>query len=128
MKHKTAELEAGRLDYAVALIEGLDVTSEDCGLSKNGKFVRVKSDGTAPYMDFSPSTCWDHGGPIIERNHIDVAAPDEFDDDERWFAGIYRDAMRHATPRCCEMRGDTPLIAAMRAYVASWFGEEVEIP
>lgn len=76
---------------------------------------------------FSPSTNWDDGGPIIERERIDVAAPDEFSDDERWFAGIYHGSARHATPRNCEMRGDTPLIAAMRAYVASKLGDEVDL-
>lgn len=74
-------------------------------------------DGVVTFRQYS--TRWDCGGPIIEREGIDISAPDEFSDDERWFAGIYHGRARHANPRNCEMRGDTPLIAAMRAYVAS---------
>jgi hypothetical protein len=106
MKYKTAELTGALLDAAVAVAEGEDPS-------------KVKS------LRYSRS--WRDGGRIIERERIDVSAPDEFSDDERWFAGIYHGSARHATPRCCEMRGDTPLIAAMRAYVAHKLGEEVEL-
>ena len=68
---------------------------------------------------------WAAAGPIIEREKIDTSAPDEFSDDDRWFAGMWQGkslqymSMRH------EARGDTPLIAAMRCFVSSKFGDTV---
>ena len=68
------------------------------------------------------TTDWSHGGPIIER---ELLSPDPLLDTNchliRW--------------RCRNWKGDgsdyygaTPLIAAMRCYVVSKLGEEVEIP
>ena len=59
---------------------------------------------------------WEHGGPIIEREKIEV-----FIRDERWFAYSSR-----STPE--DFPGDTPLIAAMRCYVASRLGSDVDVP
>jgi hypothetical protein len=56
---------------------------------------------------------WEHGGPIIEREGIAVYLHGP----EKWCA-IADD----------EYRGQTPLIAAMRCYVASKLGEDVSIP
>jgi hypothetical protein len=63
----------------------------------------------------SPSTNWAHGGPIIERERIDVL----YEHDLRWIA---------VPQKGIESYGPTPLIAAMRCYVASKLGDEVEIP
>ena len=59
---------------------------------------------------YTPSTDWAQGGAIIEREGIALIPC--------WTAerpGFSAD-------------GDTPLIAAMRCYVASKLGEDVEIP
>lgn len=61
---------------------------------------------------FCPSIWWQQGGPIIERERIETyfnAGANE------WRAGIQ--FWKH---------GDTLLEAAMRAFVASKFGDEVE--
>ena len=98
---KTAELQAAALDWAVAKCEGF------C----KGDF--------AWYYDrrhtFKYSTDWAQGGPIIERERIDIL----FQEKDRWLAVGF--GMNEA-------QGQTPLIAAMRCYVASKLGEEVEIP
>jgi hypothetical protein len=60
------------------------------------------------------STDWAQGGPIIERERI---TPEWTGED--WMAYIKHDE---------EVFGSTPLIAAMRCYVASKLGDEVEIP
>ena len=65
-----------------------------------------------------PSTAWEHGGPIIERERIAL----EFLDGE-W---------RARAPRKLTAGGDVgqaaaPLIAAMRAYVASTFGKTIAL-
>jgi len=61
------------------------------------------------------STDWAEGGPIIERERIDVL----YEHDLRWIA---------IPQKGIESYGPTPLIAAMRCYVASKLGDEVEIP
>jgi hypothetical protein len=68
---------------------------------------------------FTPmfSTDWVQGGPIIERERI---ALDTWD--EGWLATRIED------PAISEAIGPTPLIAAMRCYVASRLGDEVEVP
>ena len=60
------------------------------------------------------STDWSQGGPIIEREKITPEWTGE-----NWMAYIKHDD---------EFFGPTPLIAAMRCYVASKLGAEIEIP
>lgn len=62
-----------------------------------------------------PSTDWSQGGPIIERECIAIKAIAT--EPVHWRAGFYY-----------QIKGPTPLIAAMRCYVASKLGDEVEIP
>jgi hypothetical protein len=96
---KTSELTGTALDWAVAMAENWA-----------GADFKVK-----PY-----STDWSQGGPIIEREFITIinAAGDDV-----WSAyPIADDPVAH------RRSGPTPLIAAMRCYVASKLGDEVEIP
>lgn len=64
------------------------------------------------------STDWADGGPIIEREKIllDIVGPD---DDQEWEGRIVGVWMEY---------GPTPLVAAMRCYVGSKLGNEVEVP
>lgn len=64
-----------------------------------------------PYQDetYAPSSNWAQGGPIIERERIEVS-PGVTDGDLAWSAWIYGRGVFH--------HGATPLVAAMRAYVA----------
>ncbi len=93
-KVKTAELEGIALDWAVA--KALDIQNKP--------------------LDWSPlsySTDWAQGGPIIERESIDLVKMGN----KQWRAD------------CGPAKtGSTPLIAAMRCYVANKLGDEVEIP
>lgn len=118
MKHKTAELEGELLDIAVALALGIQPNLRhkgkpltDCYLIP---FDTGPSEGSAGDI-FQPSTRWDHGGPIIERAKINTF----------WHEGRGRWC---ADKDDLGLDGPTLLIAAMRAYVTSVFGEEVEIP
>lgn len=103
MKIKTSELTGFALDWAVNQIE------ECC------------DDPHTPLF----STDWTQGGPIIEREQIAIgyyakvrgglgvcATRAKVFDDKGW----------------CLMYGDTPLIAAMRCFVASKLGDEVDVP
>jgi hypothetical protein len=65
------------------------------------------------------STDWAQGGPIIERERVGVRF--DFEEDE-WqaTAGDFDDWVYGW--------GETPLIAAMRCYIASKLGDEVDLP
>ena len=60
------------------------------------------------------STDWSQGGPIIEREKIALY----LNGDDGWTG---EDGWKRAT-------GPTPLIAAMRCYVAMKMGDEVDVP
>lgn len=73
------------------------------------------------WEEYSPTGWWHTGGPIIEREEITTGARwlDACADEKRgWTAAVNGFPVQY--------QGCTPLIAAMRAYVASKFGEEVE--
>jgi hypothetical protein len=108
---KTSELTGAALDWAVAKCEKLPVTSKQYDL----RFIE----------EYAFSTDWAHGGPIIEREEISTAKLEETLPDAMsphptcWSAHIEGLFVRY---------GPTPLIAAMRCYVASKLGNEVSIP
>ena len=106
---KTSELTGHALDWAVAKCEGIDYGKDD---------VRFRGAYARKY-----STDWAQGGPIIEREKMSVSYQqhDKFPD-ICWtaYAG-------DGNPRK-GYSGPTPLIAAMRCYVASKLGDTVEIP
>jgi hypothetical protein len=98
MKIKTSELIGSTLDWAVAKCE--DVYCFD--------------------GSYTPSTDWAQGGPLIEREGISVdRAGLAWTADLSDSVGGY---IEHTES------GPTPLIAAMRCYVASKLGDEIEIP
>lgn len=110
MKIKTSELTGAALDWAVARCEGYF----DIGMAS-------VHDGVADvfYFDaWTPSTDWDKGGPIIEREGIETCPIGN---------GEWRGQLNLAGD-WIRFYGDTPLIAAMRCYVASKLGDEVELP
>jgi len=78
----------------------------------------IKEGCTAPPY----STDWSFGGPIIEREKIRLNCGDG-----TW--GVAEGVWEAAHPRNIYVSfGPTPLIAAMRCYVASKLGDEVDIP
>jgi hypothetical protein len=105
---KTCELSGAALDWAVAHIE---LTGHD--EYTNVLMVTVGDDNGWKYK---PSTDWAQGGAIIEREGIELLCES---------LGFRWVAIPQKGP---EWRGETPLIAAMRCYVASKMGDEVDIP
>lgn len=110
-----AELLGDNLNIAVALADGHAVRHSNIEhapgiheqwLGGNWEWIR------------QPSTAWEHGGPIIEREYIAL----ELLDGEwcAWAPGPQR-------ADGGDGRGPTPLIAAMRAYVAGKFGERIDL-
>jgi hypothetical protein len=111
MKIQTKELTGAALDWAVAQCE-----EDRLGVSYLTPRAKAGLD--------SPSTDWAQGGPIIERERISVDTAPLHDG---WIAvtsvGCYAlPNGRHYAD------GSTPLIAAMRCYVASKLGDEVDVP
>jgi hypothetical protein len=102
---KVSELTGAALDWAVAkcIYEPDDVVICD------GR-VFAYDDAT---KGFNPSTNWAQGGPIIERERIAVWGDGNLD----W------QLMRMGLGE-----RPTPLVAAMRCYVSSKVGEEIEVP
>ena len=74
---------------------------------------------------FRPSTDWSDGGPIIERERITI---ETYGDYPNWVASLTYEEKEFDGIARAEVRGPTPLIAAMRAYVASKMGDEIEVP
>jgi hypothetical protein len=119
---RTSELSGAALDWAVAKLEGV-------------LFPR----SIPPY-----STDWAQGGPIIEREGITVAycAGDLGEPRSGWVAtpeqqgwdwgyGPYHeqdDEKSFQVYKNTTSTGPTPLLAAMRCYVASKLGDDVDIP
>jgi hypothetical protein len=99
---KTSELQGVALDWAVAKCEGHGI-------------------GVLDDPWFAPSTNWAQGGPIIEREKIELAHVYS----DRKFFWI---ATRSEHGAISEEQGPTPLVAAMRCYVASQIGDEVDVP
>jgi hypothetical protein len=79
--------------------------------------------------DWAPSTDWSQGGPIIEREGIGLIQYREGEVDPEdvgtWCASYVPDAFGLEG---ISFHGPTPLIAAMRCFVASKLGDEVEVP
>ena len=125
---KTSELTGTALDWAVAKCEAERLTVPYGGKSFLDGVV-VHPD----YNKFYPSTNWAQGGMIIEReklgvwwaHHVVDAEGNEYGN--HWYSetGLTDE---NADERHVCMEGETPLVAAMRCYVASKLGDEVEIP
>ena len=76
-----------------------------------------------PQCYWNPSTNWAQGGPIIEQEKIAVNYDHTGRRIDCWTAACASMPLTWAT-----LSGPTPLIAAMRCYVASMLGDDIEIP
>jgi hypothetical protein len=109
---KTSELTGLQLDYAVALIEGqVKYGAEDF------REQRKHTVESGEYV-YRYSTSWTQGGPIIEREMVNLDT-----EGYQWRATVEGSELNF-TEGC----GPTPLIAAMRCYVQSKLGDDIEIP
>jgi hypothetical protein len=99
---KTSELAGAALDWAVSKCEGI--------------YFEDLEDFEHSAPDYSD---WATGGPIIERADISTIK-----------VGIvnWKATLDYGGPGGFDQYGPTPLIAAMRCYVASKLGDDIEIP
>jgi len=119
---KTSELTGAALDWAVAMAEGFGTDQYmrriDIRLDVRGKCSCLLIPINREYVQWHPSTDWAQGGPIIEQHVIGTWSSEG---GLTWHArgGLaFQDVFN----------GPTPLIAAMRCYVASKLGDTVELP
>jgi hypothetical protein len=101
---KTSELTGIALDWAVAKCEGIKII--------------VRQENWEWY-----SSSWEQGGPIIERELIEIYPIAICNVECEWGARKVDGA-----GDLIRFYGYTPLIAAMRCYVASKLGDDIEIP
>lgn len=107
-----------QLDWLVAKCEGV-----------NAEAFRLFYEPTEPndldshgYPEFHYSTVWAQGGPIIEREKLEVSP------DAHCWSAYVREFLFEDDGREAYQEGPTPLIAAARCYVTSKLGKEVEVP
>ena len=129
MKVKTADLIGPALDWAVGT--ALELPVEICQVFQYGRpngehYISIgETDKDGAEVTFEPSEDWSQGGPIIEWEMINVKSNlarmrehPEYD----WLSDCPEKRI------CVSFSGPTPLIAAMRCYVASKLGDKVDVP
>ena len=110
---KTQDLTGPALDWAVAKCEGKNGVLHDDGITR---CIVIAAPSGVYKGIWRPTINWSQGGPIIEREGIELFRNKERD---RWYGTQYGGPKSY---------GHTPLIAAMRCYVASKLGDEVDVP
>ena len=123
---KTSELSGNQLDWAVAKAQGykeIKIFARHRHTDRGWIEVRFNPEPKAATASYYPSEDWGFGGPIIDREKIGFVMrfEPEHGDDTRWMAIYYKGGTSNHY-------GPTQLIAAMRCYVASKLGDEVEVP
>lgn len=137
MKARTNELTGAALDWAVlcALNGGWDASNPE-----HLQTFRVLRSGHELHQKARFSERWDHAGPIIAREGINLraircpghqmdgvwlAARADTNTGQMvpWVEFPHRDKSKRRF-----WRGPTPLVAAMRCFVASRCGDEVDVP
>jgi hypothetical protein len=119
MKVKTSEAKDQVLNYLVAKCEGKTKLYQ----IRRGDSRVIDTDHPEYFEQYKRqhdeySTDWAQGGPIIEREGIQL-----YGVTRTHYGCIHRTRHKHYVAD-----GPTPLIAAMRCYVASKLGDEVEVP
>lgn len=114
MRIKTSDLSGMALDWAVASAQGYEIVLDLDGSWDTRTISHQHYSKKLKFNNYRPSESWAQGGLIIEREGIALFLNGK----DEWAA---TDGIKNAV-------GDAPLIAAMRCYVASKLGDEVEIP
>jgi hypothetical protein len=123
MKHRVADLMSPLLDAAVATAEGVAWHIEKTVI---GPRCIAHWSGAQGHQVFRPSVGWHHCGPIIEAKRIALRhLPGE---SAEACVAPSSDYDTFVPRRASYMTGPTVMIAAMRAYVHSFSGDEIDLP
>jgi hypothetical protein len=115
---KTSELTGVALDWAVAMSEGFQSVYTNGSLLPVFRKCEAVENTIRCY-----STDWAQGGTIIEREGITVQC-----EEVGVWSAYFREFLFEGDGTDRFSEGPTPLIAAMRCFVASKLGDEVDIP
>lgn len=110
MKVKTCDLKGIELDFVVAQLEGIDV-NEECEMEDE--------EDSCVLWTWSPSSNWYQAGLIIERENIAITS-----NSFPWFV---TEMGWWGHKENIHTNGPTPQVAAMRCYVQSKLGKEVDM-
>ena len=119
-----ASLEGAALDWAVA----------KCLPDDTVRIYFEEETGEKLFLDdwevpeFSPSTDWAQGGPIIEQEGIALDCLRTCFVIDSWVAASEMVREGDYDSPVIKFTGPTPLVAAMRCYVASKLGDEIKVP
>lgn len=121
MRVKITEITGPALDWVVAQVVHADLQRTYGEPVFDPKTKRIyQTQGLRQIgVNYSPSTNWTQGGPIIESNEIDLKSVEE---------GVWQASNIFDDMEWYHFLGYSPLEAAMRCHVAHKLGEEVEIP
>jgi hypothetical protein len=114
VKLKTSELTDIALDWAVT-------KCMHSAAANDARFLEIFKHQRGTKQAHCYSISWAEGGPIIEREVIILIHP-KYD---CWTAHKYDDRIEDES---YTLDGPTPLVAAMRCYVASQLGDEIDVP
>ena len=116
----TTELTGRALDWHVARAMGFSPSLVDGHRVPTVQVADKDYFGQWAAVIWMPSSTWHQGGPIIEQEKLNVLYMGDGVNEHYWRA--------EAVGGFTFAEGLTPLIAAMRCFVVSKFGEEVEVP
>lgn len=133
MKIKTADLIGPALNWAVAKAEGLNPNSDPKVRRQYVGYSGFAEANGFGYAIKHYSTDWSHGGPLIEREGLNLFKHNKLNESQPdvWCAHkvVPRPNMEGSFNSCAlALDGPTPLIVAMRCVVAANLGDEIEIP
>ena len=117
---KVVDAIGAQLDWMVAKADENLYPKGDVRLL-DGKVLTIEAgdyEQSDRWQRYSPSTDWAQAGPILDRERITIR---QWTDMPISHAYMPHDGAPWGA-------GPTPLIAAMRCYVASKLGREVEVP
>lgn len=117
MKIKAIDLEGLALEWAVATCNGYrDLHWHTYkGMDGHGAWAMYHNNGWMEIVNMQVME-WGNAGPIIEEEMITVGP------------AKHQGFMAWGWPKKEGFWGDTPIIAAMRCYVSSKLGDEVDVP
>lgn len=119
------DLQGPALDWAVAVAEGYVVAPVVAG-----RKTLVRNYDHEEYWVYTPSTDWAQGGPIMERESISFRTyhNPKSEVHGRYYAKVCKRSGSMVRWSSSDAQGPNPLSAAMRCFVTTKLGTEVEIP
>ncbi len=131
MEIKTSNLTDAALAYAVGAADkrimrnGIGGSIEVRCRTEDGEEL---PDGWDMWILWYPQASWSQAGPIIEREKIELIHYGSMGYKGAWKAQIGQDIHYIDQSPGEAIHGQTPLIAAMRCFVSSRLGDEVDVP